>query len=120
MLSFPFKARLSQPCHYRRVFDGPNVKVSSKAFLLLAVENSDGTSRLGIIVAKKHIRLASRRNRIKRIVREQFRLSPLGTSMDLVVLARSPADELDNPAVWQDIEKLWHQINATAERRWAG
>jgi RNase P protein component len=40
--------------------------------------------------------------------------------MDLVVLARSPADELDNPAVWQDIEKLWHQINATAERRWAG
>ena len=120
MLSFPFKARLSQPCHYRRVFDGPNVKVSSKAFLLLAAENSDGTSRLGIIVAKKHIRLASRRNRIKRIVREQFRLSPLGPSMDLVVLARTPADELDNPAVWQDIEKLWHQINATAERRWAG
>ena len=42
MPSFPLNARLSQPSHYRRVFDGPNVKVSSKAFLLLAVENSNG------------------------------------------------------------------------------
>ncbi len=120
MSSFPLTARLSQPSHYRRVFDGPNVKASSKAFLVLAVENSEGPSRLGIIVAKKHIRLASRRNRIKRLVREQFRLSPLGRSMDLVVLARSPADKLDNPGVWQDIATLWHQINATADRRWAG
>ena len=120
MPSFPLNARLSQPSHYRRVFDGPNVKVSSKAFLLLAVENSNGASRVGIIVAKKHIRLASRRNRIKRIVREQFRLSPLGRSMDLVVLARSPADELDSPALWQDIAKLWHQISTTADRRWTG
>jgi ribonuclease P protein component len=120
MPSFPLQARLSQPCHYRRVFDGANVKASSKAFLLLALENNDGPSRIGIIVAKKHIRLASRRNRIKRIVREQFRLTPLDRSMDLVVLARSPADELDNPAVWLDIAKLWHQINATADRQWAG
>lgn len=120
MPSFPLTVRLSQPCHYRRVFDGPNVKASSKAFLLLAVENSDGPSRVGIIVAKKQIRLASRRNRIKRIVREQFRLSPLGRSMDLVVLARSPADKLDNPALWQDIKQLWHQINAAADRRWNG
>jgi ribonuclease P protein component len=71
-------------------------------------------------VAKKNIRLASRRNRIKRIIREQFRLSPLQRSMDLVVLARSPADKLDNRAVWQDIASLWDQINATADRRWAG
>ena len=120
MQSFPFKARLSQPGHYRRVFDGPNVKVSSKAFLLLAAENNDGSSRIGIIVAKKNIRLASRRNRIKRIIREQFRLSPLQRSMDLVVLARSPADKLDNRAVWQDIASLWDQINVTADRRWAG
>ena len=120
MPSFPLTVRLSHPCHYRRVFDGPNVKASSKAFLLLAVENSDGPSRVGIIVAKKQIRLASRRNRIKRIVREQFRLSPLGRSMDLVVLARSPADKLDNPALWQDIKQLWYQINAAADRRWNG
>ena len=40
--------------------------------------------------------------------------------MDLVVLARSPADELDNPALWQDIAKLWHQISTTADRRWTG
>ncbi len=120
MPSFPLNARLSQPSHYRRVFDGPNVKVSSKAFLLLAVENTDGPSRVGIIVAKKQIRLASRRNRIKRIVREQFRLSPLGRSMDLVVLARTPADKLDNSAIWQDIATLWHQMNATADSRWTG
>jgi len=73
-------------------------KVSNHAFLLLAVSTTERSSRVGIIVAKKHIRRATRRNRIKRLVREQFRLKPFLTSLDLVVLARSAADRLDNQA----------------------
>ncbi|GIR14382.1 MAG: hypothetical protein CM15mP25_1370 [Gammaproteobacteria bacterium] len=30
--------------------------------------------------------------------------------MDLVVLARSGADQMDNPSVWQELERLWRTL----------
>ena len=110
MPTFPHPAKLSQPDHYRRVFDSPKYKVSSGAFLLLATPGATQSSRLGIVVAKKNIRLAVRRNRIKRLVREHFRRHPFDKAIDLVVLARSGADQLDNPGLWQDLDKLWRAL----------
>ena len=110
MPTFPHTARLSQPDHYRRVFDSPKYKVSSGAFLLLAAPGATQSSRLGIVVAKKNIRRAVRRNRIKRLVREQFRDHPFDDTVDLVVLARSGADQLDNPGLWQELDRLWSAL----------
>ena len=110
MPTFPQNAKLSQPDHYRRVFESPKYKVSSGAFLLLATPGATPSSRLGVVVAKKNIRLAVRRNRIKRLVREQFRLYPFDAAIDLVVLARSGADQLDNPSVWQELDRLWRTL----------
>ena len=110
MPTFPHYAKLSQPDHYRRVFENPKYKVSSGAFLLLAAPGATPSSRLGVVVAKKNIRRAVRRNRIKRLVREQFRLDPFDAAIDLVVLARSGADQLDNPSVWQELDKLWRTL----------
>ena len=114
MPTFPHSAKLSQPSHYQRVFGDPAYKVSNHAFLLLAVPASASNSRIGIVVAKKHIRRATRRNRIKRLVREQFRLKPLLTSLDLVVLARSAADRLDNSGVRRELDTLWQQLEQKA------
>ena len=110
MPTFPHNAKLSQPDHYRRVFENPKYKVSSGAFLLLAKPGATPSSRLGVVVAKKNIRRAVRRNRIKRLVREQFRLHPFDAAIDLVVLARSGADQLDNPSVWQELDRLWRAL----------
>lgn len=110
MPTFPKIARLCQPDHYRRVFDSPEYKVGSDAFLLLATPGAIQSSRLGLVVAKKNIRLAVRRNRIKRLVREHFRHHPLDEAIDLVVLARSGADQLDNPGLLQELDKLWHAL----------
>lgn len=110
MPTFSNTARLSQPDHYRRVFDSPKFKVSSGAFLLLATPGATQSSRLGVVVAKKNIRRAVRRNRIKRLVREQFRLHPFGHAVDLVVLARSGADQLDNSGLWQELDRLWSAL----------
>ena len=107
MPTFSHTARLSQPDHYRRVFDSPKYKVSSGAFLLLAIPGATQSSRLGVVVAKKNIRRAVRRNRIKRLVREKFRHHPFGHAVDLVVLARSGADQMDNPGLWQELDRLW-------------
>ena len=110
MPTFPRTAKLSQPDHYRRVFDSPEYKVSSGAFLLLATSGASQSSRLGVVVAKKHVRRAVGRNRIKRLVREQFRRHPFDEAIDLVVLARSGADQMDNPTVWLELDRLWRAL----------
>ena len=84
--------------------------MSSGAFLLLAAPGATQSSRLGVIVAKKAIRRAVRRNRIKRLVREQFRHHPFDKAIDLVVLARSGADQMDNPSVWSELDRLWRAL----------
>tara|TARA_B100001057_G_scaffold381659_1_gene387569 strand:- start:344 stop:550 length:207 start_codon:yes stop_codon:yes gene_type:complete len=62
------------------------------------------------VVAKKNIRRAVRRNRIKRLVREQFRHHRFDEAIDLVVLARSSADQMDNPSVLQELDRLWSAL----------
>jgi len=96
------------------VFDSPAFKVSSAAFLLLAQHAENSRSRIGVIVAKKHVKLATRRNRLKRLVREQFRLNLFHPSLDLVVLARSAADSMDNAQVTNDLEQLWAKLQEKA------
>ena len=110
MPTFSHIARLSRPEHYQRVFDDPAYKVSGKAFLMLASPGQGSNSRVGIIVAKKNIRRAVRRNRIKRLVREQFRLNHFDQPVDLVVLVRSAADQLDNPGVWRELDTMWSAL----------
>ncbi len=49
-------------------------------------------ARLGLAISKKKIRTAAARNRIKRLVRESFRLRCRNlSSIDIVVLAASDA-----------------------------
>ena len=110
MPTFPRTAKLLGPDHYRLVFDRPEYKVSSSAFLLLAAPGTTPVSRLGVVVAKKNIRRAVKRNRIKRLVREHFRHHPFDEAIDLVVLARSGADQMDNPRVWQELDRLWRAL----------
>jgi len=110
MPAFPPTARLSAPGHYQSVFDAPTYKVNGRAFLLLARVTEAEYSRLGIIVAKKHIRRASHRNRVKRLVREHFRLTDLSVHLDLVVLARAAADQMDNAGVREDLTALWQKL----------
>ena len=114
MPTFPLSARLSERHHYSGVFNAPQIRVSTRAFLILAKPSSTARSRIGIVVAKKHIRNAARRNRVKRIIREHFRLSQPSVSLDLVILARKPADQLSNPLVWQDLHHLWLALNTKA------
>ena len=108
---FPKSARLLNAHDYSQVFNTCSIRAGSAAGTILALPVSDDRSRLGIIVAKKNVRLATDRNRIKRLVREHFRNHPLSTSMSLVFMAKRGAGALSNTDVIGDLDRLWRKLN---------
>jgi ribonuclease P protein component len=93
------------------------IKASNQYFLLLAKPNGLASSRLGLVIAKKNVRLAVQRNRIKRIVRETFRLHRAQPAIDIVVLARRGLDTLDGPELHSRFGKLLQELQAKAKRK---
>jgi ribonuclease P protein component len=68
-------------------------------------------SRLGIIVAKKNVKLAVQRNRIKRLLRESFRNKRDSLpNLDIVVLAKKGADLVNNQESAQELDYLWRKL----------
>jgi ribonuclease P protein component len=72
--------------------------------------------RLGVTVTKK-VGNASQRNRIKRLVREHFRLNRHGLSgeWDINIIARREAAELTNDQIFQSLQDLFDRISESVE-----
>ncbi|WP_439134675.1 ribonuclease P protein component [Pseudomaricurvus sp.] len=113
--AFPKSLRMLNASDYQAVFNDARFKASHQNLLILSRSNaspvSGGVPRLGLVIAKKHIRLAVQRNRIKRILRETFRhhQQELG-GIDAVVLARRGLDQLDNAQLHKLFNKQWARI----------
>lgn len=96
---------------YRRVFDHADAKASHRHLLILARNNTLEHHRLGLVIAKKHVRLAVQRNRVKRVIREFFRQQPCqGDALDIIVLARNGLDQLDNAALSSILRQQWQKL----------
>ena len=109
--SFGKTRRLLNAKDYSRVFDGAEARASHKHLLLLARTNSGPGHRLGLVIAKKNVRLAVQRNRIKRIAREVFRNLPESApSLDAVLLARRGLDQLDNAELSTILQQQWQRL----------
>ena len=109
--SFGKAKRLLNAKDYSRVFDGSEVRASHKNLLLLAKKSTEPGHRLGLVIAKKNVRLAVERNRIKRIAREFFRTLPQSdTSLDVVLLARRGIGDLDNAELCTILQQQWQKL----------
>jgi ribonuclease P protein component len=93
------KSRLTKPEQYSLVYDTGS-SVADRYLAIKAVANGLEISRFGISVNKR-VGNAVMRNRVKRLLREILRLSPLLSGWDLIVIARGPAAESD----YQQLEK---------------
>ena len=103
--------RLLTAQDYSRVFSAPDARSSHRNLLLLAKANEQGKHRIGLVIAKKHVRLATDRNRLKRQAREFFRQQPDHvTGMDVVLIARGGLGDLDKTQVSSILQKQWHKL----------
>lgn len=70
--SFGRPNRLRNSFEFRRVRE-KGISFKDKTFGMTILKNDTGTHRLGLSISKSAVRLASRRNRLKRLMRELFR-----------------------------------------------
>jgi ribonuclease P protein component len=84
--------RIKEPGAFRRAFDRRRWE-SDAVLTIYGVENGLHHPRLGISVSRKKVKTAAGRNRIKRLIREAFRLSrpDLPSGLDLIVVPRNPS-----------------------------
>jgi ribonuclease P protein component len=103
--------RLLNAHDYGRVFDSPDARASHQHLLLLAKINDKPRHRLGLVIAKKNVRSAVHRNRIKRVTREFFRHLPDSEPhLDVVLLARRGLGLLDNAALSSILLQQWQKV----------
>lgn len=112
MVTFEFcrESRLLTPADFQTVFSNAS-RFGSYHFTILITPNKTDSSRLGLAIAKKRVKHASQRNRIKRIIRESFRLNNHQLPpIDMVVMVKTGADLQDNAALNEQLNYIWRKI----------
>ncbi len=111
---FGREKRLLTPSQFKAVFDSPSGKLPGRNVLLLVRENDLPHPRLGLVIGKKSVKLSVERNRIKRQLRETFRLHQMELAgWDVVVIARKGLADVDNSELARQFNKLWKRLSRT-------
>jgi ribonuclease P protein component len=108
----PPSARLRRPAEFAAFRDASG-RVQGRYFHLRVIPSMAGHARLGLAVSRKGSRRAVARNRIKRIVRESFRVHRAALpALDVLVIARPAAAGAAGPALRADLEAAWRKLQA--------
>jgi len=98
LFSFTTQSRLLHAKAFEAVFNNPVYKPRTTFFRILAKPNDLTQARLGITVAKRRLKSAVKRNKIRRLVRESFRLTQHKLkNVDIVVI-------YTGPRLWTSVE----------------
>ncbi len=104
---FSKRERLKRADEFRRAIRFGE-RHGSKYFVIYVVPNQLGFRRLGLTVGRK-VGKAVHRNRIKRIVREYFRLHKylLKNGMDYSVVVKKGVGKMPSRKLYKDMERLF-------------
>lgn len=118
---FPRRARIHSGDDFKNILGRPDVRVSRSTLVLFARANQLQYARLGIAVSKKKTALAVQRHRIKRLLRESFRVRAhaLG-GMDIVALVRGEIKAQSNKKIFGDLNFLWRQLQKKSKPQTVG
>ncbi|MFO7592535.1 MAG: ribonuclease P protein component [Pseudomonadota bacterium] len=108
--------RLVRPEEFKHVFSKA-CKLGGRYLTVLARSNNLGHPRLGLAISRKHVKKAVGRNRIKRQIRESFRLhQDIIGSFDVIVLAKPGVDRLKRHELRLLIDKYWQELAERCEK----
>lgn len=111
---FTRRARLLKPEAFKSTFER-GFRIHEKGLTAVVAANTLGHPRLGLAVSKKAVPLAVDRNRMKRQIRETFRLhQTLLPANDIVVLVKPGSRLKTLPHLRQSLERLWTRIAASS------
>ena len=118
LYSFGTEYRIRCAADYKSVFDGVLFKVHQPHFLFLAKITEQPNSRLGIVVAKKKVRRAHERNRVKRLARESFRLQQgqFNKNIDVVMMPKVGIEAIENQELHQQLDFAWQKLQRLAKK----
>jgi ribonuclease P protein component len=106
---FSREKRLLTPRHFKAVFDSPPARFREKSPAPCAQQRSR-SPRLGLVIGKKSVKLSVQRNRLKRLMRESFRLNQDSlVGWDRYRRAQGLGD-VENPELIQHFGKLWKRL----------
>lgn len=117
-LKAPMPGRLTLPARLRlrrkRDFDAAYARgrrLGDGFFAVTVTSNDTGAPRLGLSVAVRVAGGAVERNRIRRLIRESFRLhQEQFPALDLVVSARPKARDAAAPVLRASLAALWKKV----------
>lgn len=90
-----------------KVFNNVEAKLSSLHFTFLIGSRAIDEPGLCVILAKKNIKKATKRNQCRRIIKEFFRThKSLLANKSLVVLSKKSAEQATKEDLWQSIKKF--------------
>lgn len=80
-------------------------------FVCLYRPNELGFSRIGLMIAKKQLKRAVWRNRVKRLIRETFRVHKESIhGIDIIFFGYKGLETQDNKTVTLALEELWKKL----------
>lgn len=92
-------------------------RISDSLFTLNYLPNSLGVPRLGLAVAARTAGPAVARNRIRRLVRESFRLARRSLpEADIVVGVRAAVRDAKNDRLRNSLDALWVRLQQACAR----
>lgn len=110
MPHFTTAQRLHSKPEFDAVYQG-GAKLSDSCFLVLYRPNSLNTARLGLSIAARAAGNAVNRNRIKRVIRDSFRLHcATFPAVDIVVNARAGVRHADNAQLRERLARHWQNL----------
>ncbi len=111
-LRLPRTARLLRPADFTAL-RGHSLRIATRNFVAEYRNTSNPGPRLGMAVSRRVSKRAVVRNRIRRTIRESFRLHRASLpQIDILLIARTFAADQVNAVLRADLETIWRKLAA--------
>jgi ribonuclease P protein component len=107
---FPPASRIRRPGEFKQIYAAGR-RLGNEFFTANAQPNALPGARLGLSVAVRTMGSAVARNRVRRLIRESFRLNQSTVPpLDIIIGVRASARDAEGARLRASLEQLWQKI----------